>query len=95
VPDAKVLRARADKAANALPEPTPIDGKAVAEAVVLEQINVTIASTGRPFLLGIPQGMTDSELLEVMGWMGTALRNHLVQQRAQTAGGRIIVPGRH
>lgn len=92
MPDAKTLRARADAAANALPAH---DSTAKPPAVAIEQINLTIASTGRPFMLGIPTGMTESELLEVIGWLGTDLRRHLIAQRAQTAGGRILLPGRH
>lgn len=88
MPDEKSLRALADRQANAKP-----DEPAAPPAVPIEQITITIASTGRPLLLGIPVGMTESELLEVIGWMGTALRQHLIAQRARTAGGRIIVPG--
>lgn len=88
MPDAKSERARADREANAAPPSAP-------PAVAIEQINITIASTGRPFLMGIPVGMTEPELLEVIGWMGTALRQHLITQQAKTAGGRILLPGRH
>lgn len=55
-------------------------------------IPVTIASSGRPFQVSIPIDMTDGELAEVMGWMGSAILNHLRAERLKTAGGRIIVP---
>jgi hypothetical protein len=60
--------------------------------VQMEQINVTIASTGRPFAIGIPMDMTEPELLEVIGWMSTNLRIHLGQRRAKGPASRIVLP---
>ena len=78
-------------------KPDAIDA-AIAEAdkptVQMEQLQVTISSTGRPFIVMFPSDMTDAELLEVIGWQGTALRGHLVEKRAKTAGGRIHIVGR-
>jgi hypothetical protein len=75
-------------------KPDPIDAAiaATANSVTLMEIPVTIASTGRPFKITVPVDMTDGELAEVMGWMGSGLLNHFRAERAKTAGGRIIVP---
>lgn len=88
--DAKVARARADREASTPASPP----QPATQAVAMEQLTVTISSTGRPFAVAIPADMTDGELLEVVGWMGTALRQHIAARRMQTAGGRIILPGR-
>ena len=81
---------------NDAAKPDPIDA-AIAAAdkptVQMEQLNVTIGSTGRPLVIAFPTDMTEPELLEVVGWMATALRGHVNTNRAKTAGGRIIVPG--
>jgi hypothetical protein len=81
---------------NDVPKPDPI-GAAVAateQQVQMEQMQVTISSTGRPFIVAFPTDMTDAELLEVIGWAGTTLRGHLAANRAKTAGGRIQIVGR-
>lgn len=75
-------------------KPDPIDAAinaAAAPTVQMEQLQVTIASTGRPFVVAFPSDLTDAELLEIIGWQGTALRTHLAENRAKTAGGRILV----
>jgi len=61
----------------------------------MEQVTVTIATTGRPVVIGFPQDMTDSELLEFVGWCGQNLRVHLFQRRNAVAGGRIMGPNGH
>lgn len=64
----------------------PID-RAVAAAEAgeaqqpMEQINVKISSTGRPFVVAFPPDMTESELLEVVSWMSNNLRLHLAARR--------------
>lgn len=73
----------------------PVDEAIAATAqpgVALRQVTVTISSTGRPFVVAIPQDMTESELLEAISWMSTQLRISLAQERSKLAGGRIILP---
>jgi hypothetical protein len=84
---------------NGVPK-TPADAKidqaiAVAEKtqVPMEQVNVTIATTGRPVQITFPVDMTDSELLEFVGWCGQNLRVHLFQRRQSPAVGRLVLPG--
>jgi len=60
--------------------------------VEMEQVTVTIATTGRPVVIAFPSDMTDQELLEFMGWMGQGLRLKLLANRQRTAGGRIVLP---
>lgn len=74
----------------------PVDAAitAVESAVMMHEIPVTIASTGRPFKVSLPADMTDAELIEVTGWMLTQLAAHLRAERSKTGNGRIIVPGR-
>lgn len=59
-------------------------------AVVMAQVNVTIASTGRPVVLGVPQDMTESELFELVGWMATSLRT-AVREQAGRRGPQLVV----
>jgi hypothetical protein len=54
---------------------------------------VTIASTGRPFHIGYPADMTETELLEVIAWMTSALASHLAAKRAAETS--LIIPSRH
>ncbi len=61
-------------------------------AVQMSQFQVTIASTGRPFVVIVPTDMTDSELAEASGWMLTDLLRGLRNERAKTPVGRILVP---
>ena len=63
-----------------------------APTVEMIQIPVTIASTGRPANVALPTDCTDAELVEFTGWLLTNVAGHFRQQRAKTAGGRIIVP---
>jgi len=43
----------------------------------MQQINVLIESTGRPFVLLAPKNLTDAELLEMVAWMtGGGLPRH-------------------
>lgn len=46
------------------------------------QINLTISSTGRHVLLSHPVDMTDGELLELVGFLGSTLREALARDRA-------------
>jgi len=57
----------------------------------LEQVTVTISSTGRHFVIAFPTDATDSELLEFSGWIGNQLRLVLAQRRAAAPASRIVV----
>lgn len=61
------------------------------QPVRLRQLQVTIASTGRPFVLAIPEDISEAELFEIVGWLAHDLRIALGQQR--TPASRIVVPG--
>lgn len=61
------------------------------QSVEMEQITVTIASTGRPVMIAFPRDATDSELLEVIGWMATTLRSHVATNKRPGAG-RLVLP---
>lgn len=61
-------------------------------AIQMQQHTLTINSTGRPFQMVFPVDMTDSELLEVIGWMGSDLRLYL-QARRKNPLGRLVAPG--
>ena len=58
----------------------------------LQQVTVTIASTGRHVVIAFPPDMTDAEALEFVGWVGTQLRIALAQQRASAAGPQLWTP---
>jgi hypothetical protein len=61
------------------------------QPVRLRQVQVTIASSGRPFVLAIPEDLSEAELFEIVGWMSNDLRIGLAQQRSPAS--RIVVPG--
>lgn len=60
--------------------------------VAMAQLQVTIASTGRPFAMTFPADMTDAELVEVTGWMLTSVVGSLRAERARRSSGRLIIP---
>lgn len=62
------------------------------QAVTLQQIPITISSTGRPCIIAVPPDVTDSELAELCGWMLTGLMNAKRNERAQSPASRILVP---
>lgn len=62
-----------------------------APTVQLRQVQVTITCSGRPAVVAVPADASDSELLELAGWMLTQLRGALRADEAKT---RIIMPGR-
>lgn len=70
--DAAIAAAAAMDAASALPVPAPY---------ATHTIDVTLASTGRVFAVTFPTDMTDGEVAEAMGWMGTYLLNGLRNDR--------------
>lgn len=63
-----------DQAIAAAEQPKPID---------MAQRQVTISTTGRPFVFLHPVDMTEAELFEVVGWMATGFRAELEQRRRQ------------
>ena len=63
-----------DEAITAAEQPRPID---------MAQRQVTISSTGRPFVFLHPVDMTEAELFEVVGWLSTGFRAELEQRRKQ------------
>ena len=54
---------------------------------------ITIASTGRPFVLSLPEHMTEAELFEVIGWMATGLRAAIVKEQEQRRPSIILARG--
>lgn len=72
-----------------------IDAAIAAQAQPMEerfQVPVTIADTGRQFVIDIPADMTDAEMVDMLGWIGTNLALH-VRQRTRGPKSRIYVPG--
>lgn len=74
-----------------------LDAAIAAEAakpveVAMQQINVTISSTGRPAIIVIPNDVSDSELAELAGWVLTAVLNAKRAEREKGAASRILVP---
>jgi hypothetical protein len=53
------------------------------------QVTVTLSSTSRHVVISFPVDITDSELLEFTGWVGSSLRLGLAQDRVAS---RLIVP---
>jgi hypothetical protein len=47
------------------------DAIAAGEPISMTQLQVNLASTGRPVMLAVPIDLTDSELIEFIGWLGT------------------------
>lgn len=62
--------------------------------VAMMNIEVKIASTGRQGALLLPADASDGEVAEIAGLLLTQVLGMARQNRARTAGGRIIVPGR-
>jgi len=67
-----------------------IAAEAAPQAVPMVQAQVTISSTGRPFQIAVPADLTDSEMVEIVGWMTTSLRKQIEANRQQKP--RILVP---
>ncbi len=61
---------------------------------VRTRVNVTIGTTGRIVSIDVPVDLTDGEIAEFMGWVGTALLNAARNERAKGPASRIIVAGR-
>ena len=57
----------------------------------MRQFQAVIASSGRPVVLLVPADVTDTELLEVTGWIGNGVRVEIDRAR-QPLGGRLIMP---
>ena len=57
----------------------------------MRQFRAVIASSRRPVVLLVPVDVTDTELLEITGWIGNGVRVEVAQAR-QPLGGRLIVP---
>ena len=53
------------------------------QSVAMAQRQLTISSTGRPFVVLHPVDMADSEVFEVVGWLATAFRAEQEQRRKQ------------
>lgn len=74
----------------------PIDAAlAAAEAptqVAMVERMVTISSTGRPVVVAYPQDVTDGELLEFVGWVGSRLLGELRAERLKKGG--LVIAGR-
>ena len=79
---------------KALPDPVDAAIAAASEPppVRLAQVQVTIASTGRPAVIAIPDDATDAEIAELCGWMLTTLMGSLRERRTTAASGRILLP---
>lgn len=45
--------------------------------LAMAEIPVLLQSTGRPAVLGVPEDITDAEVMELTGWMLTKLRGHI------------------
>lgn len=61
-------------AATSAPDPIPYT-----------MVELTLnASGGRAVTLGLPLDLSESELIELMGWLGTTARSHLVNVAATT-----------
>jgi hypothetical protein len=66
----------------------PIDAAVKATeppTVNMEQLTITISSTGRPFIVGWPTDLTESELFEVIGFLTTGLRGEVLKRAAKRA----------
>ena len=66
---------------------------ASAQAEERETTPITITSTGRMIMLDWPADLTDGELAEFIGWLGTNLLMHLRQRRAGDSRPRLYVAG--
>lgn len=66
----------------------PIDA-AIAAAdqptVQMEQLTITISSTGRPFIITWPSDLSEAELFEVVGFLTTGLRGEVIKRAAKRA----------
>lgn len=57
-------------------------------AVDMIQIPVTISSSGRPAMVALPADVTDVELLEIIGWLGSVVAPQL---RARRPASRLVI----
>lgn len=57
--------------------------EATEQSVAMAQRQLTISSTGRPFVFLHPVDMSESEVFEVVGWLATAFRAEQEQRRKQ------------
>lgn len=46
------------------------------------EVPVLLRSTGRPAMVGVPEDITDAEVMELTSWMLTGLRRHIAINRA-------------
>lgn len=60
-----------------------IEATEQATPVAMAQRQLTISSTGRPFVFLHPVDMSESEVFEVVGWLATAFRAEQEQRRKQ------------
>jgi hypothetical protein len=76
------------------PQPDAVDA-AIQQAATPRRfrVQVNISSTQRQVLIDAPADVSDSELLEFVGWVGSQLKSALDAERRKTAGGRIVLPG--
>lgn len=58
-----------------------IEATEQATPVAMAQRQLTISSTGRPFVFLHPVDMSESEVFEVVGWMATAFRAEQEQEQ--------------
>lgn len=54
---------------------------------------ITIASTGRPVVISIPEHMTEAELFELIGWMATGLRAAVLKDQEQRHPSLVLARG--
>ena len=54
---------------------------------------ITIASTNRPFVISLPEHLTEAELFEIIGWMATSLRSAVVKEQEQRQPSLVLVRG--
>jgi hypothetical protein len=56
-------------------------------------IPVQLSSSGRPARVDLPADVTDAELIDLIGWLGTTVRA-AARERAAGAASRLFVPAR-
>jgi len=59
--------------------------------LAMAEVPVMINSTGRPAVLGVPEDITDQEVMELTAWMLRSLRGHIAANRR--APGLVIARG--
>lgn len=60
--------------------------------VAMIRIPVQLSTTGRPAAIDLPADASDAELVDLAGWILTALRAHIAATSRPTS--RLIVPRR-